>query len=79
MVGVQQLMLQLVQLEPGLWSLSNWGDVLIATIANGKTYAWDASASSRLSIRASRTTLSPGSSSYKIQNIGCNRTLMLKL
>ena len=54
-----------VQLEPGLWSLTNWGDVLIATIANGKTYAWDASASSRLSVRASRTTLSPGSSSVE--------------
>ena len=29
-----------VTLEPGLWSLSNFGDVLIATIANGKTFTW---------------------------------------
>ena len=70
-----------VQLEPGLWSLTNWGDVLIATIANGKTYAWDASASSRLSIRASRTTLSPGSSSiqnseyWMQQELRCSNTL----
>ena len=41
-----------VQLEPGLWSLSNWGDVLVATVANGNTYTWDASASARLSVRA---------------------------
>ena len=54
-----------VQLEPGLWSLSNWGDVLVATVANGKTYTWDASASARLSVRASRTTLSAGSSSFQ--------------
>ena len=55
-----------IELEPGLWSLTNWGDVLVATIANGKTYTWDASASARLTVRASRRTLSPGSST--IQN-----------
>jgi len=54
-----------VQLEPGLWSLSNWGDVLVATIANGKTYTWDASASARLTVRASRQTLSAGSSTLQ--------------
>jgi len=54
-----------VTLEPGLWSLSNWGDVLVATIANGKTYTWDSSASARLSVRASRTTLSAGSSTLQ--------------
>jgi hypothetical protein len=48
-------------LEPGLWSLSNWGDVLVATVANGKTYTWDSSASARFTTRASRTTLSAGS------------------
>ena len=26
-----------VSLEPGLWSLDNFGEVLIATVANGKT------------------------------------------
>ena len=29
-----------VILEPGLWSLDNFGQVLIATIANGKTFTW---------------------------------------
>ena len=50
-----------VTLEPGLWSFSNWGDVLVATIANGKTYTWDASSAARFTTRASRTTLSAGS------------------
>ena len=54
-----------VTLEPGLWSLSNWGDVLVATIANGKTYTCDSSASARLSVRASRQTLSSGSSTLQ--------------
>jgi len=54
-----------VTLEPGLWSLSNWGDVLVATIANGKTYTWDSSASARLSVKASRQTLSGGSSTLQ--------------
>jgi hypothetical protein len=39
--GVMQLM-HLVTLEPGLWSLSNFGQVLVATIANGKTFTWNA-------------------------------------
>ena len=30
-----------VTLEPGLWSLSNFGEVLVATIANGKTFTWN--------------------------------------
>ena len=43
-------------LEPGLWSLDNYGDVLVATIANGKTYTWDSSITARLTTRASQTT-----------------------
>ena len=45
-----------VSLEPGLWSLSNFGQVLIATIANGKTFTWDAGNASRLTVRASTST-----------------------
>ena len=45
-----------VTLEPGLWSLSNFGEVLIATIANGKTFTWNAGASTPLETRASTTT-----------------------
>ena len=45
-------------LEPGLWSLDNFGDVLLATIANGKTYTWDSSIAARFTTRASTTTTS---------------------
>ena len=45
-------------LEPGLWSLNNWGEVLVATVANGKTFTWDASAATRFTSRASTTTTS---------------------
>jgi len=45
-----------VSLEPGLWSLSNFGQVLIATIANGKTFTWNSGNASRLTTRASTTT-----------------------
>jgi hypothetical protein len=45
-----------VSLEPGLWSLSNFGQVLVATIANGKTFTWNAGDATRLTTRASTTT-----------------------
>ncbi len=45
-----------VTLEPGLWSLDNFGQVLIATIANGKTFTWNAGAASPLTVRASTST-----------------------
>ena len=47
-----------VSLEPGLWSLSNWGQVLVATVSNGKTFTWDSgiSGDARFTARASTTT-----------------------
>ena len=45
-------------LEPGLWSLSSFGEVLVATIANGKTFTWNAGIAARLSTRASQLTTS---------------------
>jgi hypothetical protein len=45
-----------VTLEPGLWSLSNFGEVLIATVMNGKTFTWNAGIAARLTTRASTTT-----------------------
>ena len=45
-----------VTLEPGLWSLSNFGEVLVATIANGKTFTWNAGIAARLSTHASTVT-----------------------
>ena len=46
-----------VILEPGLWSLDNYGSVLVATIANGKTFTWDANDALRLTTRAATSTI----------------------
>ena len=45
-----------VTLEPGLWSLNSFGEVLVATILNGKTFTWDAGVASPTSNRASTST-----------------------
>jgi hypothetical protein len=45
-----------VILDPGSWSLDNFGEVLVATIAGGKTFTWNAGASNARAIRASTTT-----------------------
>jgi hypothetical protein len=41
-----------VILDPGNWSLDNFGQILIATIFNGKTYTWNAGAGGARDIRA---------------------------
>jgi len=46
-----------VILDPGIWSLDNFGEILIATIHNGRTFTWDAGASSP---RSNRATLMSG-------------------
>ena len=45
-----------VTLDAGNWSLDNFGEVLVATIFNGKTFTWDAGATSARTIRASQST-----------------------
>ena len=45
-----------VTLDPGNWSLDNFGQVLVATIFNGKTFTWNAGASNPRGNRASLTT-----------------------
>jgi len=47
-----------VTLEPGLWSLNSFGQVLVATILNGKTFTWNAGIAARFTTRASTTTTS---------------------
>jgi len=42
-----------VILDPGIWSLDNFGEILVATIHNGRTFTWDAGAAGARSIRAS--------------------------
>jgi len=45
-----------VTLDPGNWSLDNFGEVLVATIFGNKTFTWNAGASNARAIRASTTT-----------------------
>src|SRR5210317_2304025 len=46
-----------VVLDPGLWSLDNFGQILTATIHNGKTFTWNAGAATP---RANRATVMSG-------------------
>tara|TARA_R100001460_G_scaffold69511_3_gene110131 strand:+ start:1068 stop:2990 length:1923 start_codon:yes stop_codon:yes gene_type:complete len=48
-----------VILDPGIWSLDNFGQILIATINNGKTFTWNAGAVSPRSTRATVMTGAP--------------------
>ena len=45
-----------VILDPGNWSLDNYGQVLVATIRDGETFTWNAGASGAREIRASKST-----------------------
>jgi hypothetical protein len=51
-----------VVLAPGSWSLDNYGQVLVATIKNGKTFTWDPSIALRLQTRATVVTNAPTAS-----------------
>jgi hypothetical protein len=45
-----------VTLDPGNWSLDNFGEVLVATIFNGKTFTWNAGETNPRTVRASTST-----------------------
>jgi hypothetical protein len=48
-----------VVLDPGNWSLDNFGQILIATINDGRTFTWNAGASGARTIRATVMTGAP--------------------
>jgi len=49
-------------LAPGSWSLHNFGQILVATIKNGKTFTWDPSAITSLTTRATVVANAPTAS-----------------
>ena len=51
-----------VVLAPGSWSLDNYGQILVATIKNGRTFTWDPSAVARLQVRAAVVANAPTAS-----------------
>ena len=55
-----------VILDPASWSLDHFGQILIATIKNGKTYNWDPSAANALNTRATVVTGAPTKSVMSI-------------
>jgi hypothetical protein len=55
-----------VILDPGSWSLDNFGQVLIATIKDGKTFTWNAGAANPLQTRATLMTGAPTASRLTI-------------
>ena len=51
-----------VTIDPGNWSLDNFGNILIATVHNGETFTWDASLTNALQTRATIGTGMPTAS-----------------
>jgi len=48
--------------DPGLWSLDNLGNTLVATIFNGETFTWDSNGTNASSTRATIATGAPTAS-----------------
>jgi hypothetical protein len=55
-----------VSLSPGNWSLDNFGQILVATVKNGKTYTWNPSVSTPLANRAAVMANAPTKSTMTI-------------
>ena len=55
-----------VILDPGSWSLDNFGQILIATIKDGKTFTWNAGAANPLQTRATLMAGAPTASRLTI-------------
>jgi hypothetical protein len=51
-----------VTLDPGSWSLDNYGQLLVATVRNGKTYTWNPATAGALDIRAAIVSGAPTTS-----------------
>jgi hypothetical protein len=51
-----------VTLDPGSWSLDNYGQLLVATVRNGATYTWNPSTAGALDIRATVVSNAPTTS-----------------
>ena len=51
---------------PGLWSLDNFGNLLIATISKGESFSWDSTATSANSTRATIVANAPTASEFSL-------------
>ena len=48
--------------DPGLWTLDNFGNTLLASIFNGVTFSWNSNASNATNTRATVITGAPTAS-----------------
>jgi hypothetical protein len=51
---------------PGIWSLDNFGNKVIATISNGETFEWDSNPTDANSTRATIVTSAPTASAFSL-------------
>jgi len=51
---------------PGIWSLDNFGNKVIATISNGETFEWDSNPTGANSTRATVVTSAPTASAFSL-------------
>ena len=51
---------------PGIWSLDNFGNKVIATISNGETFEWDSNPTDANSTRATVVTSAPTASAFSL-------------
>jgi hypothetical protein len=51
---------------PGIWSLDNFGNKLIATISNGETFQWDSNPTDANSTRATIVSSAPTASAFSL-------------
>ncbi len=51
---------------PGIWSLDNFGNKVIATISNGETFEWDSNPTTANSTRATVVTSAPTASAFSL-------------
>jgi hypothetical protein len=61
-VGARPLLVTNVTLDPGSWSLDNYGQLLVATVRNGATYTWNPATAGALDIRAAVVANAPTTS-----------------
>ena len=61
-----------VVLDPGSWSLDNYGQLLVATIRNGKTYTWTPLAGEPAAL-TTRATVVPGAPTRSLMSLVSDR------
>ena len=62
-----------VTLDPGNWSLDNFGQILVATIHNGRTFTWNTIAQDGAAVLETRATVMTGAPTASIMTLVSDR------